>query len=386
MRVSYSGLETFKRCPLKFKLQYLDKIRTAKSTEALFGTLIHKTLKMLHEPGLLIPTEEELLKFFADNWNPSSYQNEREAGTAFAQGVKMLKDYYAKNYPGQFNVVALETPFEVPFQIGNEYHLITGKIDRIDKTEENLFEVIDYKTTKKMPSQENVENDLQLSIYHMGIAARWPKLIEEKRPVKVSLYYLKHGEKLSSLRSPEKVEEVKENVLQTFDQIAKAQKEEKFSPRPNVLCDWCEYQKYCPLFRHKFAEQKIFFNDQDVKALIGEYMSGKEEVEKKEERIDEIKADLGKFMDQEHYERLFCDDGYIARSVIQRFKYDSETLKGVLFPLGIWENILKVDETKLKKFSKQLPREVQQKIEEAKKLDKEYKTFSVKKEKAKSKE
>jgi len=31
MRVSYSGLETFKRCPLKFKLQYLDKIRTAKS-------------------------------------------------------------------------------------------------------------------------------------------------------------------------------------------------------------------------------------------------------------------------------------------------------------------------------------------------------------------
>ena len=69
-----------------------------------------------------------------------------------------------------------------------------------------------------------------------------------------------------------------------------------------------------------------------------------------------------------------------------RFKYDSETLKGVLFPLGIWENILKVDETKLKKFSKQLPREVQQKIEKAKKLDKEYKTFSVKKEKAKSKE
>jgi len=47
---------------------------------------------------------------------------------------------------------------------------------------------------------------------------------------------------------------------------------------------------------------------------------------------------------------------------------------------------LKVDETKLKKFSKQLPREVQQKIEKAKKLDKEYKTFSVKKEKAKSKE
>jgi len=93
MRISYSALEVFKRCPLKFKLSQIDKIKTPKSKEALFGTLIHKILKMLHEPGLIIPTEEDILKYFSANWDASLYADEREAAMAFAQGIKILKDY-----------------------------------------------------------------------------------------------------------------------------------------------------------------------------------------------------------------------------------------------------------------------------------------------------
>jgi len=380
MRLSYSALETFRRCPLKFKLQHLDKIRTPKSKEALFGTLVHKTLKVLHEPGMLIPTEEEILKFFADNWDSSIYQDEQENFLAFAQGVKMLKDYYAKNYPANFNVVALETSFETPFKINNDLHLITGKIDRIDKTSDNLFEVIDYKTTKKMPSQENVDQDLQLSVYHLGVASRWPDLVKENRPVKVSLYFLKHGEKLSCLKTFQGLEATKEIIAQSIQEILKSQQAEKFEPRLNALCDWCEYQKYCPIFRHKFVEEKLFFNNQDIKALIDEYVALKNEIDERDKKLGEIKSNLSKFMDQQNFERLFSNDGYIARQVIQRFKYDGEILKQLLEPLGKWLNVLKVDETKLKKVLKELPGEVREKIEAARKLDKEYKTFSVKKE------
>ena len=40
--------------------------------------------------------------------------------------------------------------------------------------------------------------------------------------------------------------------------IDKAFKENKFSPTPNALCDWCEFQRHCPYFKHKFKEAKIF--------------------------------------------------------------------------------------------------------------------------------
>ena len=379
MRISYSALEVFKRCPLKFKLSQIDKIKTPKSKEALFGTLIHKILKMLHEPGLIIPTEEDILKYFSANWDASLYADEREAAMAFAQGIKILKDYYAKNYPADFNVLALETSFEAPVEHAGETHYITGKIDRVDKPTDNLYEIIDYKTTKKMPSQDAVDKDLQLAIYHLGVAHRWPFLAEGDHKVKVSLYFLKHGEKLSTLRTVEQLTETKENIIQTIGDINKSRASEKFEPRSNPLCDWCEYQRYCPLYKHKFVEKKLFFNDQDVKTLIGEYVALKDEIDKKDKRMDEIKGDLGKFMDQEGMERLFGDDGYITRQVIQRFKYDPELLRQVLEPLGKCQEILKIDDAKLKKITGELPPDIRSQVDSAKKPSKESKVFSVKK-------
>lgn len=379
MRISYSALEIFKRCPLKFKLSQIDKIKTPKSKEALFGTLIHKILKILHEPGMIIPTEEDILKYFTANWDASIYSDEREATFAFAQGIKILKDYYAKNYPVDFNVLALETPFEVPIESGGEMHLITGRIDRVDKIENGSLEIIDYKTTKKMPSQDAVDKDLQLSVYHMGVSNRWPSLIQEGRLIKTSLYFLKHGEKLSTLRAAEHLAETKENIIKTIEDINKSRVVEKFEPHPNPLCDWCEYQRHCPLYKHKFVEEKLFFNDQDVKALIGEYTKLKDEIDEHDKRLGEIKSDLSKFMDQEGLERLFGDDGYITRQTIQRFKYDSELLRQILEPLGKWQEILKVDDAKLKKMARELPLNLRAKIDSAKKPSKESRVFSVKK-------
>lgn len=382
MRLSYSALDTFKLCPLKFKFQYIDKIKAPKSKEAIFGTLIHSALRLLHDPSKLVsPTEEEVLGFFSKNWNADIFDNPQEEAAAFAQGVAMLKKYYEKNSPGQFNVLALEAFFEAPIAIGKDLHIVTGKIDRIDKNQEDIFEVIDYKTAKKMPAQKNIDLDLQLSVYHLGIANRWPSIKEENRPVKVSLYYLKHGEKLSSLRNNQSLNETQEKIINMIEQIKKSQSQEKFEPKPGPLCDWCAYQKYCPLFKHKFVEKKIFFNDQDVKALINQYVSLKDEVDERAKKMNAIKSDFAEFMDQEGMERLFGDDGFITRQAIQRFKYDPILLKEVLEPIGRWNDILKIDDAKLKKVIKELPQEKRQKINEAKKLEKEYKTFSVSKNK-----
>jgi len=90
----------------------------------------------------------------------------------------MIQEYYRKNNIADFNVVDLESRFAI--EIGDEKnkHIISGIIDRIDKTPDG-YEIIDYKTTKKMPSQEKVDNDMQLSVYLNAFLSRYPK----KRPI-----------------------------------------------------------------------------------------------------------------------------------------------------------------------------------------------------------
>ena len=164
MRISYSALETHKTCPLKYKYQNIDRIRSPKSKEAVFGTILHATLKFIHDPGLLSPTLEDALDYFSKNWNSEVFELETEERSAFSQGVQMIQDYYQKNDPKSSNIVDLESRFQ--FEIGpeNEKHIVSGIVDRIDKTSDG-YEIIDYKTSKKMPSQEKVDNDLQLSVY-----------------------------------------------------------------------------------------------------------------------------------------------------------------------------------------------------------------------------
>lgn len=380
MRLSYSALDTFKQCPQKYKFQYLDKIPAPKSKEAIFGTLVHSALKYFHEPGVVIsPTQEDLLAFWSANWAPENFPDQREEAALFAQGVQILKNYYEKNAGQIFSVVALETPFEAPVQIGRDTHVLTGKIDRIDKTDGDVFEIIDYKTSKSMPAQKNVDANLQLSVYHIGIVNRWPKIKQENRPIKTSLYFLKHGEKLSSFKTNEQLNWTQENIVKFLENIQKAQANEKFPPQPGPLCSWCPYQKICPVWKHKFREEKMFFNDQDVHSLISEYLTVDTEISQREKRRAEIKEMFAKFMDQENMERLFSGDDYISRKLQQRFKYDAELVREILEPIGKWNDILKLNEVKLNKTIKELPPEIRQKIEGTKKLDKEYKTLSIKK-------
>src|SRR3989338_8522046 len=169
-RISYSTIETFTTCPAKYKFQYLERIPAPKSKEAVFGSLIHEMLKMFHEPSRPTPlSEEELLKCFTDKWDPGVYNDQQEEAFAFHQGIEMLKNYYQENSPLKFNIVNLETSFEAPILDGEELHQITGRIDRIDKSEDGAFEVIDYKTAKKMPGQKEINSSLQLSLYHLGL-------------------------------------------------------------------------------------------------------------------------------------------------------------------------------------------------------------------------
>jgi len=377
MRISYSGLDSFSICPAKYKFQYIDRIKAPKSKDAVFGTLIHDCLRAFHNPSQRSPmSEDELLKYFTEKWNSDLYPDKQEEAFAFHQGIDILKRYYLQTQGQEFNIVNLETLFGIPIQKDKELHQITGRIDRIDRLEDGTFEIIDYKTSKKMPAQADIDNNFQLSIYYLGIINRWPSIREENRPVKLSLHYLKHGEKLSATRTNEHIKETEDRILDLITQIDKS----SFEPKMNPLCDWCQYQPHCSLYKHKFIQKETPTpSDKKIREVIKEYFEIKGNQSMQTKRITELKEQINKYCDKNKIDRVFSNEGYITRLSQQRFTYDSKKLKSILEPLGKWNEILTIDKTKFKKVVDSLPYDIKKEIDKAKTLEREFKVITTSK-------
>ncbi len=368
MRLSYSALNTYQVCPLKYKFQYVDKIKTPKSKEAVFGTLIHSTLNFVHKPGILSPTLEQALDYFSKNWNSDVFDKEIEERAAFSQGVEMIRRYYKDNDISKINIVALESPFQI--KLGE--HIASGIIDRIDRTEDG-YEIIDYKTSKKMPTQEKVDNDLQLSIYLKAFLDRYPEERKRLDKIKVSLYFVKHGVKLSSTRTEEQLQKVEEEFLKAIENIEQS----SFEPILNPLCDWCDFQDKCPMQKHKFKEKRKI-DSEEINKAIEEYIQAQADAKSLRTKIAKLQNKISEYMDQEGVERVFSDEGIITRSTRQTFSYDEKKLKEILEPIGKWDEINKVNLVKLKNVLTALPAKTKKEIEAAKKLERESKSFSIK--------
>lgn len=386
MRTSYSALETYLQCPQKYKFQEIDKIKAPKSKEAVFGTLVHDALKYMFSRDPLFPTAEAILAHFREGMEQSKASfTEEEKNLYLASGQDILKRFYAKNPPWNFTVVDLESFFEVPLadEKTGTTHVLAGKIDRIDKTEDGSYEIIDYKTSRKLPSQFDVDNNLQLSLYHLGILRRWPHL--DPQNIRLSLYFLKAQEKLATSRSREALEDTRAKTLATIREI-ETKKEallrqdlvgQTFPPKPSALCGWCAYKKICPAWRHLYAASSsqllAFSNNVDIKNVISEYFTAKEGDAKNKKRLGELTDLIHAYLDKEGLERIFGDEGSIMRKAQERAGWDVARLTPVLHELGLWEQAVAPDTKKINALFPTLAPDAQTKLASAKII----KTFSV---------
>jgi len=371
MRTSFSALETYTQCPLKYKFQEIDKIRTPKSPEAIFGSIIHGVLKFVHtRQQNEFPDLQNALKFFEEKWSIAQVEDEYKRDSFFNQGKNIIEKYYHDNDITASTPIATEMFFETHVETNNETHTLAGKIDRVDKLEDGSFEIIDYKTTKWLPSQDTVDENLQLAIYQMGLLNRWPNI---DTPIKVSLYFLLHGMKLSSTKSPD-TNSTKEKVSNMIKTI---QETKEFKPLPGILCGWCGHQKMCPMFAHKFKTEETK-EDIDIQAVMKDFFELKGQESENKKQLAELKDKINKYCDTEKVERIFADDGSsITRSAQQRFGYDWDVVEGILKKNNQWEKVYSPDKTKLKEIMPTLPSADFERIEKTKKIESEYTVLKV---------
>ena len=386
MRTSYSAIESYRTCPQKYKFQEIDHIRAPKSREALFGSLIHETLHYMFKRDPLFPTLDEVVAYFRSHW-PSKETlakesvndtlkypwTDEEEKIYFEEGARMLKKFYEKNAPWNFSVVDLESRFSITLtdEKTGTVHILNGIIDRIDKHPDDSYEIIDYKTAKRMPSQQGVDENLQLSLYALGLQHRWPHLAAED--IKLSLYFLRHSEKLTTSPTQAIIEKTKQHILATINEIeTRIQEGKPFEPMPGPLCNWCGYRPLCPAWKHLYRKQESPLLQEEMNHKMTEYFALKKSEKQNEKRLSELQMDIKRYMEQEGLTRVFSDEGTISKKTIQRYAYDYEKIKLLLSPLGKWEEILKADDAKLKRIIKEVPEDIRLAISEARSVAKEY--------------
>jgi len=372
MRTSYSALETFKQCPLKYKYSQIDKIREPKRVESVFGTIVHSALKFMFERSPLYPTEYVVINFFTEKWSeksgaivwPDENRREREEKMYFEEGVKILKNFYKKNKPWNYNAIELEGSFSVKItdERSGEVHQLTGKIDRIDKNPEtDEYEIIDYKTGKRMPPQDSLADNLQLGVYGLALASRWPDM---KTTIKTTLYFLKHNESVSVESTGEMREKSKGEILSAIRAVEKSGKEGAFPPIVSPLCNWCGYRKICPMWSHEYLpeEKKSDPTEKELANALQEFFEIKKSDDEHKKRLAELRDIILRYMDSQKVERVFGDHGSLLRTTLPRYSFDLEKVRPILEAIGKWDAILDPDMKKLEKLITTLPHEIQERL------------------------
>ena len=376
MNTSFSALDTFKTCPLKYKYQQIDKIRTPKGPEAVFGTLVHSTMKFIHSGNFLLPTQKEALNYFSSNWNPEVFEDEIQERSAFAQGIRIVQDYYKKNDTNKIQIVDLESRFTIEIKDEDkkyESHLVSGFIDRIDKIDEG-FEIIDYKTSRKLPAQKTIDENLQLLIYLLAFLKRYPEYEKTPEKVKLSLFFLKHSTKLSSVKNKSQIDEGRQAILDIIKEIEKSD----FQPQVSPLCDWCGYQEKCPMWKHKF-KAKSEKSKVDKENVVEEYIKLQEGMKSDRKKVAELAKQILEIMEEEKAERLFSKDRIVTKTSRKTYKYDEEEIKNILQGAGLWDKVIKIDGVKFKKVLTLLPANLKKEVEKNKEVDRGSHGLSVKK-------
>lgn len=255
---SHSRLETFRKCPRQFYYRYIAKIPLDDAPEQIatfLGSRCHEALEYLYKQTQRhrVLGADELVAFYSESWKATWKQDVliQEEGLTPSDyrkiGERCLRDYHRRHQPfDQARTVGLERQVLFPLDREKQYQLI-GYIDRLAKSDDDVWQVHDYKTNKTLPTQSEKDADPQLAYYEIGIRQMWP----DAERVELYWHFLRHDQTIKSTRTATQLEELRRETIDLIKRIEGRDRVEKaFSTQESALCDYCDYQHVCPVRKH----------------------------------------------------------------------------------------------------------------------------------------
>lgn len=238
-RISHYKISTFLHCPLQYRMRYVDFLGAKYKKNWPFLVLGHAVHRALADFFKMDDDEErtsgKLKMLLRENWRKEdrtvfkSRSEEKRWGTL---ALSMLDNYCAK-----VDLKARPSYIEETVEVAVSDFLLSGRIDRIDEVAQGYFEVIDYKTGRFVPTQRDLDKDLQMTIY-AAIAKHHYGFV----PSRLTAEYLRDGVSIATTRT---VENIAEGIEYIRDVIVRIKECDNFEARPGRLCQWCDFLEIC---------------------------------------------------------------------------------------------------------------------------------------------
>ena len=233
---SYSALSIYKDCPKRYFWTYIQPLPTPNRLSIKIGNLIHQAI----ERSIIEKTALEKLDF-PIGWGESLSWGEILSGEDLIYEEKipkiknMIKNYLLSRFSKtDENILAVEQLFNLKI---NKY-IIRGFMDRIQKIDNELYEIVDFKSGKK-PIDLNLKENLQLKIYSLALSELY-KISPEK--IKCTLFFLEDGIEKSIIYSKKVLLKTKKEIIRLIKSIEKS----KFNVNPSSQnCVKCDFYGVC---------------------------------------------------------------------------------------------------------------------------------------------
>ena len=234
-RLSASAVDTYERCPLRFKLERDWKIPARPAAAMQYGAAIHRVLKTYFDSVRLgrPKTDVELIDLFRADLADAKIQEAYQHELYEKMGVSQLHSFLASAQKiSASEVLHTEESFEI--KVGDT--TVAGRIDRVDRRPDGTVAIVDYKTGKAR-DQEDADESLQLSLYAIAAREKWGYNVGA-----LIFYNLEENVPVITMRGDSDLVAARARVESAASKIA----EGIFLARPGNHCSFCAYRTLCP--------------------------------------------------------------------------------------------------------------------------------------------
>ena len=265
LKLSATQLTTFEDCSWRYGFEYGLGLRGAGGAPATAGSLVHEVLENFLGAGATDRSRERLVALLDELWNDSEFPYAAQALDYRRRAEQWLGNwwqFYCETTP---DVRLTEHRFEVPFPAltpnaepdgasgGNNTprHILVGSIDRIDLLGPPgdgvaRLRIVDYKSGSPK-SQSDVDDDLQLAVYHYA-ANHDPTVRELGKPDRLELHYLQDDASKERVKVLSRVvfDDLERDTVARIDALAESILGEDYFPDPDANCEYCAFHTLCP--------------------------------------------------------------------------------------------------------------------------------------------
>lgn len=263
VRISGSTLGSLLTCPRQWFLGRRASADAGRRSAAGTGDVLHVLVR--HAAEEEVPAAD-LIDHLDLVWDRLGFEAAYLSTVERAEAEAMLERYANWAAAHDFRtLLGVEVPFEVPIEVGGERIVLTGSVDRLERTPAGLH-IVDFKTGRRVPDKQALPTHEQLGVYQLAaLSGAFETLAPgERRVAGAELVYLRLQDTAedpfpkvfpqASLQESPHVPDDPPEVHAAYStwvharlaQAARIVRAEEFAARIGPACSWCAFATSCP--------------------------------------------------------------------------------------------------------------------------------------------